>query len=444
MEKYNIRKILLISLAIIAATLIFWWRFNLSERELSMARIDSRLESKVAILGMIDNDPESGDKSIKFILKSKDHKRYLITADLGQKFHYGQKIIAEGKLEKPENFITENGREFDYVHYLAKDKIYYLIKYADVEAVGEAGNPIKKILFKIKNSFLDSIGRILNPPESTLLGGLLLGNSGKFTDELNEAFIRTGTIHIVALSGFNVTIVAEAIMRFFKVFLSQSWSISLGIISIILFAIMTGAGSTIIRASIMAILALIARATGRTYAATRALIIAGIIMVLLNPLILFYDVSFQLSFLATFGIIHLAPRFERYFKWLPKILELPSIAATTAAAYVFVLPFLLYKMGVLSIVALPVNILILPFIPMTMFFGFAASLVGMISNTLALPFSFISHLLLGYELGIIKWFSSLNFAAVNIDQFSLILVILIYLIYLWIMFKPEIYRNSAR
>ena len=233
-------------------------------------------------------------------------------------------------------------------------------------------------------------------------------------------------------------------MKFFKLFLTQTWSISLGIISIILFAIMTGAGSTIIRASIMAILALIARATGRTYAATRALLLAVFIMVILNPFILFYDVSFQLSFIATFGIIHLAPKMEKYFKWLPKILDLPSIAATTAAAYIFVLPFLLYKMGVLSIVALPVNILILPFIPLTMLFGFIAGLLGLVSNIIALPLTFISHLLLGYELAIIKWFSSLNFAAVNIGQFSLALVCFIYLIYLWIIFKPHASRKATQ
>ncbi|HEY4715044.1 MAG TPA: ComEC/Rec2 family competence protein [Candidatus Paceibacterota bacterium] len=435
--EHNIKKIFFTTLAIIAAIFIFWWRFSLAQNEIKLARNDLRLGEEVVIAGIINNDPEKGDKNIKFVLKSKDDRRYLVTAELGKEFHYGEKIIVSGKLARPEKFTTDNGREFDYVHYLAKDKVYYLIKYPEIEMIGEAGNPIKKVLFQIKNSLLDSIEKILVSPESTLLGGLLLGEDAKFTDELNDQFIRTGTIHIVALSGFNVTIVAEAIMKFFKLFLSQIWSISLGIISIILFAIMTGAGSTIIRASIMAILALIARATGRTYAATRALLLAGFFMVILNPMILFYDVSFQLSFIATFGIINLAPRMEKYFKWLPKILDLPSIAATTAAAYIFVLPFLLYKMGVLSLVALPANILILPFIPLTMLFGFIAGLLGLISTYIALPFSFLSHLLLGYELGIIKWFSSFDFAAINIGQFSLVLVVLIYLFYLWIIFRKK-------
>lgn len=437
MEKFNVKKLLTI-FAILAAIFIYWWRFNLAQDELKIARSNPKLGEEQVIVGMINNDPEEGDKNTKFVLKSEIGERYLVSADLGQDFEYGEKLVVVGKLVRPENFTTDNGREFDYVHYLAKDQIYYLLKYPAIERIGMGGNPLKKVLFKIKNSLLSSIEEILVPPESTLLGGLLLGEDAKFTDELNQEFIRTGTIHIVALSGFNVTIVAEAIMNLFKLFLSQAWSISLGIISIILFALMTGAGSTIIRASIMAILALIARATGRTYAATRALFIAGFFMVLINPMILFYDVSFQFSFIATFGIIHLAPRMEKYFKWLPRFLDLRSISATTAAAYIFVLPFLLYKMGVLSLVALPANILILPFIPFTMLFGFIAGVFGLLSTYVALPFSFITHLFLNYELGVIKWFSEFSFSAINIGNFSIYLVVLIYLIFLWFIFKDKI------
>ena len=157
MEKHNVKRIFLISLAIIAAIFVYWWRFNLAQNKIKIASVDSRLGEKAEVIGMIDNDPEEGVKNIKFVLKSEDHKRYLVTADLGQVFHYGQVLKVRGNLSAPENFITDNGRIFDYVHYLAKDKIHYLIKYATVEVVGERGNQVKKILFKIKNSFKDSI-----------------------------------------------------------------------------------------------------------------------------------------------------------------------------------------------------------------------------------------------------------------------------------------------
>jgi competence protein ComEC len=442
--KLNPRKILIVSLAI-AAVLLYGWRLNLAIRAMN-APYDSRVGEEIELTGIVSSLPEREKFSLKLTVRPDGGEKifFLVRTAYQGEIKYGDLVKFSGRLSKPENFVSQSGRIFDYVHYLAKDRIYYIINNAEAEVLASGkGNPVKKILFGTRNSFASSIHKILPPPESTLLEGLLLGNVS-FSEKLNEAFVRTGTIHIVALSGFNVTIVAEAIMRLLKIFLSSLASIYAGVISIVLFAVMTGAGSTIVRASIMAILALLARATGRTYDATRALFIAGFIMILESPLILFHDISFQLSFLATLGIIHLSPRFEKYFYWMPKILELPKIAATTLAAYFFVLPFLLYKMGTLSVVALPVNILILPFLPMTMFFGFSAGLLGLIGKALSFPFAYISHLLLGYELGVIKWFASLKFAAINLGLFSPLLVILAYLFFIPLFFMKRRAQNSPQ
>src|SRR3989338_1395923 len=105
MGQYNVKKIFFISFAIIAAILIYWWRFNLAEKEITLASVDPRLEEKVEISGMINNNPEEGNKSIKFVLKSDDNKRYLVTTNLGDSFYYGEKVKVRGKLLKPENFI---------------------------------------------------------------------------------------------------------------------------------------------------------------------------------------------------------------------------------------------------------------------------------------------------------------------------------------------------
>jgi competence protein ComEC len=109
-------------------------------------------------------------------------------------------------------------------------------------------------------------------------------------------------------------------------------------------------------------------------------------MVLLNPFVLVYDVSFQLSFIATVAVIFLAPRIEKYFLWITPRFGLRDIITVTCAAYVFVLPFILYKMGNLSLVALPANILILPLIPFTMFLGFMTGFAGIIWYVFAVPF----------------------------------------------------------
>jgi competence protein ComEC len=278
------------------------------------------------------------------------------------------------------------------------------------------GNSIKQILFSIKHAFLSNIKKAISEPESSLLAGLVVGAKQSLGKQLLTDFRTVGVIHIVVLSGYNLTIVAQAMMRVFA-FLPEMFSLSLGGIGIILFAIMTGGSATIVRASIMSILVLVAKGTHRDYNITRALLLAGFLMVMQNPHILVFDPSFQLSFLATIALIYLAPIMKKYFLWVPEKFGFQELAVSTISTQLFVLPFLLYSMGTLSIVALPVNLLMLPLIPITMFFGFVIGMVSFISSLLALPFAFITHLLLWYELKVVDIFSKLPFASVTITHF---------------------------
>jgi len=299
------------------------------------------------------------------------------------------------------------------------------------------GNPIKNTLFSLKEKFLEKMNFAIASPENLLMGGLILGEKSSFNKVLRQSFVDTGTIHIVALSGYNVTIVAEWFMKLFS-FLPKNLGIGMGILAILLFILMTGGSSTAIRAGIMATLVLIARATGRNYDVARALILAGVFMILLNPFVLVYDVSFQLSFIATIAVIFFTPRIEKYFLWVPTFFKLRDIVSVTSAAYIFVLPFILYKMGNLSLVALPANILILPFIPFTMLLGFITSFLGVIWYVLAVPFGYVSYLFLHYELGVVNFFSNLPFAAFSIPNFPLILTVLIYAYFIFMLFSRNI------
>ena len=313
-----------------------------------------------------------------------------------------------------------------------------MIKNADIKIISNNnGSKIKSALFDIKDKFVEKINNNIQSPENLFMGGLILGEKSQFDKELKQNFITTGTIHIVALSGYNVTIVAEWIMKLFK-FLPMNFGIGIGIFAIILFVIMTGANSTAIRAGIMAVLALIARATGRNYDVARALILAGIIMILINPFVLAFDVSFQLSFIATIAVIFVAPRMEKYFMWVTKRFELRDIITVTCSAYIFVMPFILYKMGILSIVALPANALILPFIPFTMLLGFMTGFAGLIWYIFAVPVGFISYLFLHYELFVINLFAKLPLASIAIPNFPLIIMLAIYAYFIYRLFGRSI------
>src|SRR3989339_481657 len=297
--------------------------------------------------------------------------KILLSTSLDEDLKYGDEISFSGKLEKIENFITDQGKVFDYVNYLRKDGILYVMSYSKIEIVSRGnGNIVKSALFFAKGKFLEKMDFAIPEPENLLMGGLILGERSSFGQEMRQRFIDTGTIHIVALSGYNVTIVAEWIMEIFA-FLPRNFGFSAGIFGILLFVVMAGGQATAGRAGTMAVLAPFARATGRKYGVARALILAGVLMIIFNPFVLVYDVSFQLSFLATVAVIFLSPRIEKYFLWVPESFKLRDVVSVTFAAYIFVLPFVLYKMGNLSLVAFPANVLILPFIPLTMIFDFS-------------------------------------------------------------------------
>jgi len=215
-------------------------------------------------------------------------------------------------------------------------------------------------------------------------------------------------------------------MSLFKVFLPRVFATSFGVFSIIAFALMAGGSATVVRASIMALLVIVARLGSRKYDITRALLIAGFIMLINNPAILVFDPSFQLSFLATLGLVYVSPLVEKNLWFITEKAKLREVATATIATQIFVLPYILYQMGTLSIVALPVNLLILVAIPITMLFGLLTGMAGFVSLILATPFAYIAYSLLAYELGIVNWFARLPFASFSVPAFPFAVVILVY------------------
>ncbi|MCX6755739.1 MAG: ComEC/Rec2 family competence protein [Candidatus Nomurabacteria bacterium] len=355
----------------------------------------------------------------------------LVVASIDTDIEYGDEIHVVGKLETPENFITNTGKEFNYQRYLSNRDIYFIVQYAGVDVLSHNnGNFIKKYLFKLRNSFTKNINRALRSPESDLAGGLLLGSKGNFSNETRDEFVTTGTIHIIALSGYNVTIVATSVMRIFNLFLSKTISAGFGIFMIILFVVMAGSGASAVRAGVMACIALLGRIHGREYDAGRALVVAGLLMFAYDPRVV-TDSSFQLSFLATFGILYITPRVGIWVLWLPSRFGIREIAATTIAAEIAVLPLLLYSTGVLSLVSFPANVLILPFIPITMLSAFIVGVVGFISSGLSIIFGYVAYISLFYILKTIHIFASLPLASIIIHSFPIYVVISLYILVIY-------------
>ena len=372
--------------------------------------------------GVVVSEPEDRENTRRFVYEADNGEKVLVSVPLYTQVQYGDRVEVAGKLETPGVIVGENGeRDFDYGKYLAKDDIYYTQSFSEVKVLESGhGNTIKATLLKLKNNFVSKAKEILAEPQASLLMGLIVSGREALPKDLLEEFRRAGVIHIVVLSGFNITIIAGFLKNLFR-------SNFASIFGIILFVIMTGAEASIVRAAIMALIAVGGKAFGREYDASRALVFAAFLMLLQNPKILVFDPSFQLSFLATLGLIYFMNPIEKRLLWIkhPKIRE---ILSQTLATQLTVLPFLIYSMGDVSLVSIPANLLILLIVPYVMLTGFIATLVSYLSAIIAWPITYATHLLLSWILFISHSLGSLSFATLATPGIPAWVIFFFYLI----------------
>ncbi len=308
-------------------------------------------------------------------------------------FNYGDYIKVEGKISK------------------SKSEFINGVVYKPSIKLIESGRGwlIKKYLLKIRNDFENNLKKVLPYNQAVFLSGLTVGGRSEFSKELEEQFRQSGTLHLVALSGFNILIIVNYLGAFFLLFVSRRRAIFLTCFSIILFVLMTGAEASIIRAAIMGFIVILAEQSGRLFNIRNAITTAALIMVLFNPKVLVFDLGFQLSFLALMGIVYLKPILEGYLpKLLKKKLWLKDEILTTVSAEAVVLPVLFLKLGYASPWGIISNPLIALFIPLTMGLGFLTGAAGFISYYLSLPLGWLVNILLTYELAVIKVTSMLG------------------------------------
>lgn len=403
---------------------------------------------EVSFTGRIVGDPDLRETSQRVaILVEQENVETLVLA-VAQKYPhvaYGEDVRVRGVLVYPEPFSTDGGREFRYDRFLAKDGVFALIENAQLHTTAPReglGDMAVGMLLDAKHAFLDGLTRALPEPHASLAAGLVAGGKQGLGKELLAAFIISGLVHIVVLSGYNVMIVAEAVMRLFG-FLSRRAAALAACLVIGAFVLMAGAGAASIRAGLMAVLSLIARATGRTYAVVRALLAAGVLMVLWNPLLLVYDPGFQLSFVATLGLILLAPLLEARLKGIKNNL-VRDLLASTCAAQIAVLPLLLYQTGQLSTLSLLANMLVLPVVPISMAFSALAGLAGLLVPTLAPVFGLPAYALLSYILSIAEFVASVPRASLAVPAFPFWITCVAYLGLGWLVWVSQKREASSR
>ncbi len=364
---------------------------------------------KITLTVQIIEEPDSVKDSQRFIAQTNDGHLTEVSTKYFTPLKYGDNLKVEGKLIK----ITDS-----YGEYMRVRKIFYQIKNPKIEFVNNTiPSQFKLTLINIKNLFIQKINTLLPQPQSFLGAGLILTGKGSLDADLQNEFKRVGLIHIVVLSGFNVSIVAIVVMSLLG-FLPPIVRFVIGMFFMTCFCLMVGGGASVMRSLFMNAIALYGKTMQFKYDPLKGLFIAGLIMMIFNPMLLFFDPSFQMSFMATLGLIVLSDKISKRLSFLPEKFGVKETISATLSTQIAVTPLIMHLSGIISLISLFTNIAVLPFIPYTMLFVAVAVLLSFVFNFLALALAFISFVLLTYELWIVHVCAALPFAAIEFPTWS--------------------------
>jgi len=377
-------------------------------------KIDFYNDQKVIIYGVINEEPEIKINQQNLVISSekifinykwrKVSGKILVATKLYPKYQYGDEIEIRGKLKSPQKI--EN---FDYPAYLFPKRIYSLSSFPEIRVLTAGrGNILLNSILKIKNKFQSVINYSLPEPQASLFSGFLLGARSTLPKELTNKFNKTGTSHIIAISGSHIVIIALILSNIFLLFnIKKKYSFYITSIFLSVFIILTGHYSSAIRSGIMGLLVLWAEKEGRLKNSLNALIFSAAIMLFINPYLLRYDIGFQLSFLAVLGMIYFYPFFDKlkFFQKLPDFLKLKSNFLVTISAQLATLPLIICQFRYYPFIAPLANFLILPIFPFIMALGFLFLFIGLIYLPLAKILFISVYLLLTYIIKVVEFFS---------------------------------------
>jgi competence protein ComEC len=339
--------------------------------------------------------------------------------------NYGDSVDVQGKLQPPDGYSPPD--------------VFASMAFPRISVDASGGNPIIAFLYHLRVALANGIARSLPDPEAALLIAILLSVHTPALKALTDAFNQTGTAHLIAPSGFKVTVLAGLIAgstsRLYEDQMRsadktkrllpaqrrggwRSWcATGLILLSIAAYTLLSGAGPAAIRAGIMGTLLFIAPRIGRTYNIYTALALTALLMSLFDPFAL-WDVGFQLSFLGTLGIVLLTPFFLRLLQpieRLPLGHHIAEISAVTLAAEAATLPIIALNFQVISFIAPVTNVLSIPLLSVLILLGLLTGIASLIAAPLGALCGWIAYPLVWYVHTMASWCASLPGAYTSID-----------------------------
>jgi competence protein ComEC len=337
----------------------------------------------------------------------------LVYLPVSNTLKYGDAVTFSGKPVTP----SEN-EDFSYKEYLAGQEIFSLFYYPRIIQTQPQSHPdFYGLLLSFKTRSLALLDQIFPSPESALAKGILLGDDNDIPADLQDAFRNSGTSHLIAISGFNVSIVAGLFILLFGKLLGKYRGTLFSILVIIIYTILVGSGPSVVRAAIMGIISMLGILIGRRSGGVNALFLTSGVMLLFNPFLL-WSVSFQLSVAATLGLVLYAgflqdrtvSLFTRFF---PENLasRIGSVISEyflfTLAAQFTTFPLLLAHFHRMPWSTFISNPLALPAQPPLMISAGAALFLAWISPVLGKFAGLVSLPFFTYTIRIVEWAGSL-------------------------------------
>jgi competence protein ComEC len=379
----------------------------------------------VTVQGIVVAEPERRARDTRLRVKAEAlilddeppldvHGRLLVYAPVYTAARYGDRLLIQGRMVTPPVF-----EDFSYRDYLARRGIYALVQRANVTLLAShQANPVLDLILRFKTYAYDVLASLLPDPEGALLAGILLGIETGIPEEVQRAFSATGTSHIIAISGFNLTIVAGIFAATARRLVNRRWETLVALTGVWLYVVLVGTSAAVLRAGVMASLVVVAQHEQRKVHGPTSLAAAVLFLSLLDPAVL-WDVGFQLSFAATLGMMlyvqPLAAGMERVLaRWTTPqhaekaVAALSDVLIVTAAVQVTTLGIMVYHFRKLSLITLPANLLVLPIQLFVMASGGLALLTGMVWRPLGAPFAWIAWVFLTLTIRPLQWLSRLT------------------------------------
>jgi competence protein ComEC len=393
---------------------------------------DAESDAKtVTFRAVVSDEPDERGSSLRLRLSAREvlvrgswqttSGGILMRSGLFPRYDYGDLLELEGKLETPP--VLE---DFNYRDYLARQGISFIVNYPRTSLIATGqGNPIRAWIYDLRAELSSSLEDALPEPEAALAQGILLGRRASLPDDLKEDLNDTNTSHLIAVSGYNVTLVAGLFIAALAWLIGRRPAAWLALLAIIAYATLVGGQPSVQRAAIMGGMYVVATALGRQSGALQGLALAGAGMTAFDPLLM-KDISFQLSFASALGLIVFSPalraRMESALVHWSADRELASplravieLFAVTLAAIAFTLPIIAVNFHRISLIAIPANLLTVPAFPLIMVTSALTAVGGMIATPIGTLLGWIAWVPVAYMLEVVTLLADLPFAAVSVD-----------------------------